>query len=128
VPYNRRKKVTLDGAEFWISPLTVEQVEQQLATPLEELQAKHGVANVYTLVCTGLNNAATEQELSTLGPWVPPPTSGDDPPAPEPSRSLKKLLDQILIAWLQEEILAFSGLRVESPAQGESSAAAPAIN
>ena len=71
--YTRRKKVTLDGAEFMIAPLTVDQVEFQMGASLDDMQkeAQSAVMNAYVLVCTGLNNAASPEDLAAEGPWVP---------------------------------------------------------
>ena len=110
--YIRKKRIEKDGAEFVIAPLTIEQVEQMIA-PLDELQEKKtALAQVYDLVCAGLNNA-------TPGVIV------DDPDTWTPER-VRRQLDQVTLAWLQEQILDFSGLRIakDTPA-GESSAAAP---
>jgi len=75
--------------------------------PLADLaESKPALQSVYELVCTGLNNA----------------NPGDDTWTPE---RVKKELDQVTVGWLQDQILAFSGLRVvKDSAAGESSAAA----
>jgi len=109
--YRRRKTVSIDGAEFTISPLTIEQVEQ-LVAPAEELQEnKSGIVRVYEMICTSLNNAIAGG-ASPAEPWTP--------------ARIKHELDQYTVAWLQDQVLAMSGLRAvaESPT-GESIAAAP---
>jgi hypothetical protein len=108
--YTRKKKVAIDGAEFVIAPLTIEQVERLIA-PLEDLQKDQAaIAGVYDLVCTGLNNATG--------------LSGDSESWTKDR--IKREIDQFTLAWLQNQILEFSGLRAQP--EGESSAAAPATS
>lgn len=114
--YTRTKKVTLDGAEFLIAPLTVNQVEDQInkrQTPTGELDAaavQQMTNYVYELVATGLNNAASAN--GAQADWT--------------VDNLPERLDSVTIEFLQGEIIVFSGMEYQKGGQqGESSAAAP---
>ncbi|HXS97535.1 MAG TPA: hypothetical protein VN736_23210 [Candidatus Limnocylindrales bacterium] len=112
--YTRTKMLTLDGAEFVIAPLTTRQVEVQIndrenpaGTTPEAIKQMAGY--VYELVATGLDNGA--KAIGSGEQWT--------------KENVPEKLDTVVITWLQEEILTFSGLKVEKSSQGESGAATP---
>lgn len=110
----RVKKVEMDGAEFWISPLTIAQVEEYVVPPPEGSAVDVYKERTYQMICWSLNNAIDAK-------------GGTDPKWD--TEKLRQSIDIPLMEFLQQEILDMSGLkmrRVSLPdegALGESSAA-----
>lgn len=98
----RTKQVKMDGAEFTIAPLTLDQIEQYIA-PLEDVatQKAIGFRKAYEVVCYGLNNA------------LPEGTPEDQKWTKE---KVSKQIDMVLFERLQEEIIEFSGFRLDKEA------------
>jgi len=96
----RQKRLEYDGAVFVISPLTIEQVEQFISPLSEEGDPlRQGMVRAYDLICWGLNNAGPEI------PWD--------------HTRIRRELDPWVLTKLQEEILAFSGLRKVEPGESQ---------
>lgn len=96
----RRKTIEMDGVEFTISPLTLLQVDQLVASRDEVVDAKGDQKEIRkvmfrTVLCTGLNNALPDDAPDTAK-W-------------DVERVLAEL-DLPLSMRLQKEILIFSGL------------------
>lgn len=91
----RTKKVELDGASFTIAPLTVSQVEDFVEGQRELLDKNDtkGMRESWReLICMGLNNAGAEYTAAAI----------DD------------TLDMVLFSLLRDEILKFSGIKIDS--------------
>lgn len=99
----RKKTVSIDGAEFHISSLTVDQVEEIIA-PIEELDLKSGKARVYQIICHGINNYIQDQK------------TGEELWTPE---NIGSKLDLVSLPFLKSEILKFSGLNEEEAKKPE---------
>jgi hypothetical protein len=117
--YVRTKKIALDGAEFLVASLSVEQVETIVIAPLSEAESAAGnpyETRVYDVICASLNRAILSNGVtaSVEDQWD--------------TKRLKSVLDSLTIHWLYDEIIAFTGLRKRTAedAPGESVAAAPA--
>lgn len=95
----RKKKVTLDGAEFTIAPLTLDQVDEYVA-PLEDIanQKSVGFKKGFQVVAYGLNNALPEGEAQ----WT--------------EERIKSELDLVIFEHLQNEIIEFSGFKLDKAA------------
>lgn len=101
-----------DGPKVKISTLLVDQVEEYIA-PLEQIELQKGAGKVraYAVICHGLNNA------------LPEDTPEDERWTPE---KLRSAIDLPTFEFLQKEILAFSGFKLDEEAliiPGESNAA-----
>jgi len=90
----RRKTVTIDGAEFIISPLTLKRTRELAKEDTETI----------SVIAYSLNRAAGSDDTEYT------------------KENLEDLLDAHSRTVLFNEILAFSGLRQEGGATGESKA------
>ena len=110
----RIKKVEMDGAEFWISPLTIAQVEEYVVPPPEGSAVDVYKERAYQMICWSLNNVIDAK-------------GGTDPKWD--TKMLRQSIDIPLMEFLQQEILDMSGLKMrrvslpDKEALGESSAA-----
>lgn len=103
----RTKTLNIDGEQFTIAPLTVDQVEEYLgATPGEGASANTWRDVTLTVILNSLNNAAKGDPKLTLA-------------------DLKKRMDLLMINELHSAVLEISGLRIAGPGAetGESKAA-----
>lgn len=139
--YIRTKTITLDGAEFRIAPLTIEQVEELIAPVSEQQNGEELLESARLTVCVGLNNAMTHAEAAEFGLWVPSAKDAEsaatyawkraanifdiEPPHGNKYRVLLRKIDHVTFHRLQDEVLSFSGLRHAEDTLGESGAAAP---
>lgn len=112
--YRRTKTLTFDNAEFIISSLTVDQVEEYLA-PLENMAANALITvknRTYKIVCHALNNVHADEDGNLpedYKPWT--------------IERLRKVADLVTVDKLNKEVLEFSGLKIMTAAQGEPKAA-----
>ena len=110
----RVKKVEMDGAEFWIAPLTIAQVEEYVVPPPEGSAVEVYKERTYQMICWSLNNAI-DAKGSTDPKWD--------------VKMLRQSIDIPLMEFLQGAILDMSGLKMrrvslpDEEALGESSAA-----
>lgn len=91
----RTKKIELDGASFKIAPLTILQVEDFVEAQRELLAKndKEGMRESWRdLIRVGLNNAGAEYT----------------------NAAIDTTLDMVLFSLLRDEILKFSGLKIDS--------------
>jgi hypothetical protein len=97
----RTKKVTRDGAEFIIAPLNLDQIEQYVK--LEDLANRKnvGFTKAFEVVCYGLNNALPE-DTPEEQKWTP--------------AKVKKNVDLVMFELLQQEIIDFSGFKLDKEA------------
>jgi len=115
----RRKTLVYDGAEFVISPLTLEQVDRY-TTPIEKLETmtieeKRNALRerAYDLICDSLNNAFIGDPTAAAGGalWTRGRVYGE--------------IDLVTFGKLQEEILAFSGLELKKKGGAEAAVEEP---
>jgi hypothetical protein len=101
----RQKKLEYDGAVFVISPLTIEQVERFISPlPEEGDPLRQGMVRAYDLICWGLNNALRSDPASVgEKQWT--------------HERIRQELDPWVLTKLQQEILAFSGLKKIEPGE-----------
>jgi hypothetical protein len=102
----RAKKITIEGLEFTIAPMNLDQTEQYLA-PIEELaddptKLRQIRGKNYEVVLAGLNNAipdvvSTDDIVHDYRPWD--------------LARLRKELDMVLYNGLLTSILQYSGLQ-----------------
>ncbi len=118
--YRRTKLVKIDNAEFMISSLTVEQVEEYLS-PLEDMAGSALITvknRTHQIIANGLNNVHMDEDGNVQLPegvtlWN--------------IERIRKALDLITIDTLNREVLLFSGLKImKAAAEGESQAASNA--
>lgn len=97
----RTKKVSKDGAEFTIAPLNLDQIESYVK--LEDLANRKsiGFTKAYEVVCYGLNNALPE-DTPEEQKWTP--------------AKIKAKIDLVMFELLQQEIIDFSGFKLDKEA------------
>lgn len=109
----RKNSLSLDGVTIEYSALTVAQVREYLAPMPAGTTDEKYVERQRQMVCNSLNNL----------------NAAADAGCPYTVERLERELDLVLISKLHEEIVWFSGLKIESPdtkkQPGEFPAAAP---
>ena len=97
----RTKIVEMDGAQFVIAPLTLDQIEQYVKLDTLSKNKSVGFTKAYEVICYGLNNAlpegTPEEQL-----WTP--------------EKIKANIDLVMFELLQKEIIDFSGFKLQSGA------------
>ncbi len=98
----RTRVVAQDGAEFKIAPLTLDQIDEYVA-PLGDIadQKKVGFKKGFQVVCFGLNNALPEGSADT-DKWT--------------EERVKNEIDLVMFERLQNEIIEFSGFKLDKTA------------
>jgi hypothetical protein len=103
----RHKQVSIDGQDFMIASLNLEQTEE-IVGKIESGDIAKGKARVFSIIRYGLNNYIEDKQTGE-SPWTE-----DD---------IRKRLDLISLPFLKDQILSFSGLLQENPEPGETKTA-----
>jgi len=90
----RTKTINIDGEQFVIAPLTIDQVEEYLgSTPAEDAPATAWRDITLTVIMNSINNAAKDGPKLTLA-------------------DMKKRMDLLMMNQLHTAVLEISGLQV----------------
>lgn len=110
--FTRLKKVALDGAEFVIAALSIDQVETIVIAPLDAEDPNAAQNRVCETIAASLNRAGAASQLDEEEEWS--------------AERVKSVLDVLTVDFLYAEIVAFTGLKKAQDAPVQLSAAAPA--
>jgi hypothetical protein len=102
----RTKEIDIDGQKYKIGALSFDQVEAYLAPMPENLETDDEKAKAYRtraieMICSGLNNGIPESNGNVQKGWD--------------EARFRKECDYVVFNKLHDEILIFSGLKLETP-------------